>query len=218
MEIKPSKKNTTLYKIVLCIATVILLLIVWLIFIANNTQPDESIFNFLSYHTTAPRTNAMKVITSFGNHNFLIPANLLVIVFFMFKKSKQDALGVLIIALSSLGLMSLLKNLFHRHRPINPLIEGITNFSFPSGHAFMSVAFFGLLIYFISHRMKARRWKHLLISVLLFIIFLIGFSRVYLRVHYTTDVMAGWFFGVFWLLLCLSVLNKFLNKNPATSQ
>lgn len=218
MEIKPSKKNTTLYKIVLCIATVILLLIVWLIFIANNTQPDESIFNFLSYHTTAPRTNAMKVITFFGNHNFLIPANLLVIAFFIFKKSKQDALKVLIIALSSLGLMSLLKNLFHRYRPINPLIEGITNFSFPSGHAFMSVAFFGLLIYFFSHRLKESRWKPILISIFLFIIFLIGFSRVYLRVHYTSDVIAGWIFGGLWLLLCLSVLNKFLNKNPATSQ
>ncbi len=218
MEIKPSKKNTTLYKLVLCIAMLILLLIVWMVFILNNTQPDESIFNFLSYHTTAPRTNAMKVITFFGNHNFLIPANLLVIAFFIFKKSKQDALKVLIIALSSLGLMSLLKNLFHRYRPINPLIEGITNFSFPSGHAFMSVAFFGLLIYFISHRLKANWRKTLLISILLLIIFLIGFSRVYLRVHYTTDVLAGWIFGSFWLLLCLSILNKFLNKNPATSQ
>ena len=218
MEINPSKKNTTLYKLVLCIAMLILLLIVWMVFILNNTQPDESIFNFLSYHTTAPRTNAMKVITFFGNHNFLIPANLLVIAFFIFKKSKQDALKVLIIALSSLGLMSLLKNLFHRYRPINPLIEGITNFSFPSGHAFMSVAFFGLLIYFFSHRLKESRWKPILISIFLFIIFLIGFSRVYLRVHYTSDVIAGWIFGGLWLLLCLSVLNKFLNKNPATSQ
>ena len=216
MEVKPSKKNNTLYRVVLCIAAVILLFIVWLIFIVKNTQPDDSIFNFLSYHTTAPRTNTMKVITFFGNHNFLIPANLLAIAFFMFKKSKQDALRVLIIAVSSLGIMSLLKTLFHRHRPINPLIEGITNFSFPSGHAFMSVAFFGLLIYFISHRLKANWRKPLLISILLFIIFLIGFSRVYLRVHYTTDVIAGWIFGVFWLLLCLSVLNKFLNKNPAT--
>jgi len=216
MEVKPSKKNTTVYKVVLCSATVILLFIVWMVFIAKNTQPDECIFNFLSYYSTASRTNAMKVITFFGNHSFLIPGNLLVITFFLLQKNKHDALRVLIVALTSLGVMSLLKSLFHRPRPINPLVDGITNFSFPSGHAFMSLAFFGLLIYFISLRKKAIWWKLLLICVLLFIIFLIGLSRVYLRVHYTSDVLAGWIFGSLWLVLCLAILDKLFNKRSAT--
>ena len=216
MEINPTKKNTTLYKLAFCIAAAILLLIIWMVFIAKNTQPDECIFNFLSYHVSASRTNAMKVITFFGNHSFLIPGNFLVIAFFLLQKNKQDALRVLIVALSSLGLMSLLKSLFHRPRPINPLVDGITNFSFPSGHAYMSVAFFGLLIYYISLRLKARWWKPVLICVLLLIIFLIGFSRVYLRVHYTTDVLAGWIFGSLWVVLCLAILDKLFNKRSAT--
>lgn len=218
MEAKKTNNNSLAIKIIVGVAAAILLFIIWLIFINKNNQPDERVFTFFAFRVTVPLTNIMKAITFLGDHNFLIPANLFTMAFLLFKKNKEDALRFLVVALTSVGLMSLLKYLFHRHRPINPLIEGITNFSFPSGHAFMSLTFFGLLIYFIATEWKKNWLTLLLIFMLLLLIFFIGFSRVYLRVHYTSDVIAGWIFGSFWLLICLFVLDKLLKKKPATLQ
>lgn len=218
MKTQETKKKSLLPVIIWSLSAGILLFIIWLIFISNNNGPDERIFNHFSFRVTVARTNVMKVITFFGNHSFLIPANLLLIAFLLFKKNKEDAIRFLVVSLTSVGLMSLLKFLFHRHRPINPLIEGITNYSFPSGHAFMSLAFFGLLIYFVATEWKKNWISFLVIFILLLLIFFIGFSRVYLRVHYSTDVIAGWIFGSFWLMLCLTILNKLLKKKTVTWQ
>jgi undecaprenyl-diphosphatase len=136
------------------------------------------------------------------------------ILYFLLRRKKWDAFRVLMVALSSLGMMSLLKNLFQRHRPLNPLIEGITNYSFPSGHAFMSVVFFGLLIYFAVYNERYRWVQYIFVTLVLILLFLIGFSRVYLRVHYTTDVLAGWICGTLWLVLCFELLNRIKKKKP----
>lgn len=145
----------------------------------------------------------MLFITFFGNHEFLIPANLLLVFFFLLNKKVVPAVQVLFVAISSLCIMSLLKNLIQRHRPPDPLVEGITNFSYPSGHAFMSVAFYGLLIWHITQKNKNGRVEKIGIAGLIAIILLIGCSRIYLRVHYATDVVAGLSLGTLWLLFCL---------------
>ena len=123
-------------------AIVILLLIMWLVFIDKNMWLDNRISALLSSTETAFGTSIMKAITFLGNHKFLIPANLFMIAILLYKKRKADAFRVTLVALSSLFLMSLLKRLFQRNRPADSLVEGITNFSFPSGHAFMSITFF----------------------------------------------------------------------------
>jgi undecaprenyl-diphosphatase len=150
----------------------------------------------------------MKAIAFLGNHKFLIPANLLFIVFLIFRKDKWWAITAAAVALSSVGMMSLLKNLIQRQRPSNQLVEGITNFSFPSGHAFMSVAFYGLLICWAITHLKNKLSQRIVISFLLFLILIIGFSRIYLRVHFTTDVFAGFCIGIIWLVIVLAIMNK----------
>ena len=206
---KPEKNTTAspmLCSIVIAFSIFLLLFIIWLVFIAANTAPDEHIFDFFSANVTVSRTNIMRAITFLGNHNFLIPANLLLMIYFIIRGKKWETVYVFFVAISSLGIMSLLKTLFHRHRPLHPLIEGITNYSFPSGHAFMSVAFFGLFIFFTTQKVKNTGLQYLLISFLLFLLFFIGLSRVYLRVHYATDVLAGWILGSLWLFICFELL------------
>jgi undecaprenyl-diphosphatase len=112
------------------------------------------------------------------------------------------------VLLSSLLLMSLLKRLIQRQRPPDPLVDGITNFSFPSGHAFMGVAFYGLLIWYTSVCISNKWLRRIVILFLLFIIAAIGFSRIYLRVHYATDVIAGVCIGFVWLDFCLWFIDK----------
>ncbi len=112
------------------------------------------------------------------------------------------------VLLSSLLLMSVLKRLIHRQRPPDPLVEGITNFSFPSGHTFMGVAFYGLLIWYASVYISNNWFRRTVIFFLLIVIAAIGFSRIYLRVHYATDVIAGICIGFVWLDFCLWFIDK----------
>jgi undecaprenyl-diphosphatase len=127
------------------------------------------------------------------------------------------------IALSSLALMFGLKHLFDRNRPLIPLLEEARGLSFPSGHALMSVTFYGLLIYIVFKGFKNKPLKWTLIAMLLALILIIGFSRIYLRVHYASDVIAGFCVGLLWLVICVWVLNRLENfskkeVNPVVQQ
>ncbi len=176
--------------------------------LANSSYIDYYAFNEIAPCISERNTVAIKAITFLGSSYFLVPANLLLILFFVLRKNKQMALLTGFTGVSSLLLMSLLKRLFQRHRPDDPLVAGITNYSFPSGHSFMSVAFFGLLIWLSALYIQKKLLRNALIFLLALVIFLIGFSRIYLRVHYITDVVAGLTFGTAWLLACLFLMRK----------
>jgi len=187
------------------------------IFIYFKGSLDQKVFLAIIPHLTDSRTQFMIFISFFGNAMFLIPANLLLIVYYVFKKNRWLAVTVLSLALSSLGIMTLLKDIIKRSRPTGPLVPGITNFSLPSGHAIMSVTFYGLIIWLIAINITNKWIKGILISALTVLILLICFSRIYLRVHYTTDVIAGLSIGLLWLIICLWIINRIelraINKN-----
>jgi membrane-associated phospholipid phosphatase len=184
----------------------------WLVFYYRNSTFDSTIFAAISPHISGAGTRFMKSVSFLGSHKFLIPANFILIALFMLKKNKRAAIRAGVVALSSLGLMSLLKRLFQRHRPADPLVDGITNFSFPSGHAFMSVAFYGLLCCWVWFSVHNKRQKNMAIAILFLLILIIGFSRIYLRVHYATDVLAGFAAGTAWLLFSFYLSGYLLNK------
>jgi len=207
----PSVNNRT-RNFLLLITLPFLLLTILLVFVLRNTGLDEAVFEAITPYRTAGCTRIMKAISFVGNHSFLVPANILFIVFLLLSKNKMAALSAGVTALSSLGLMSLLKNLISRNRPSDPLVQGITNFAYPSGHAFMSVAFYGLIIWWAALHINNKIWRRGIISFLLLLILLIGFSRIYLRVHYTTDVIAGFSLGTLWLIACWSLMKKFITR------
>jgi membrane-associated phospholipid phosphatase len=179
------------------------------VFVLNKTKLDNAVFNYLKTHVSERNNDIMEVFTFLGTHQFLIPANLSLIAYFLFiKKHKWHSIKIPAIALSSLGLMFLLKGLFERERPTVPLLFEAKGLSFPSGHALMSVTFYGLLIYMIFKTVKNPALKWTLISLLILLIIIIGSSRVYLRVHYATDVIAGYCIGFLWLVFTVWLLNK----------
>lgn len=170
---------------------------------------DLAIFDKIKPSVNSFNNRFFIFITFLGKHQFLIPANLLLIFYFLLvKKQSWLSIRILAIALSSLGLMLLLKSLFQRKRPLSPLLQAAKGLSFPSGHAIMAVTFYGLLIYIMQH-VGAGSWLADWISGALFVlIILIGYSRVYLRVHYASDVLSGFIIGLLWLSVSLVVLNK----------
>jgi membrane-associated phospholipid phosphatase len=202
---------------VFTVSLVAFILLVRRVFVLGNTEVDHRIFAYLQNHVTPNNNDIMLFITYLGRHEFLIPANLILIAYYLFiKKHRWYSIKIPAIAISSVLLMFILKNLFGRERPLIPLLEEARGLSFPSGHALMSVTFYGLLIYIVWREVKDPALKWGLIVALLILIHLIAFSRIYLRVHYFTDVVAGLAMGFIWLVFSLKALRqleKFSRRN-----
>jgi membrane-associated phospholipid phosphatase len=179
------------------------------VFVLENNAFDQKVFDFLGNYVTPTNNKIMTAITFLGKHEFLIPANLVLIAYYLFiKKHRWYSIKIPAVALTSLALMFILKHLFSRERPLIPLLAPAKGLSFPSGHALMSMTFYGLLIYITWHSVKNVKLKWSLISFLFLLILLIGFSRIYLRVHYTSDVIAGFSMGWLWIVVSLKVLRR----------
>lgn len=183
-----------------------------MVFIKKEYAFDEAAFNTLASYITPARTSFMSVITLLGKHTLLIPFNILLLIYFLYKKRKWFAIRIASLALSSLLLELILKSVFQRERPPVPVIEKVSGFSFPSGHALIGVVFYGLLIYVIWKEVK-QRWLCLAITFLIIaLVLIISFSRVYLRVHYASDVIAGLCIGFIWLVLSLKIISNVEKK------
>jgi undecaprenyl-diphosphatase len=175
----------------------------------GNDQFDLMVFDRVEGFVSPFTTRFMQFITFFGNHKFLIPANVILIVYFLFiKKHRWYSIKVPVIAAGGVLLMFILKFIFNRPRPLIPLLEPVKGLSFPSGHAMMSMSFYGLLIFLVWENVYNRFWKWFYTILLLLFIFLIGFTRIYLRLHYFSDVIAGFSVGIIWLSLSIYVMRR----------
>ncbi|MDQ6845249.1 MAG: phosphatase PAP2 family protein [Bacteroidota bacterium] len=153
-------------------------------------------------------TKILIAVTFFGSSSFLFPAYAVLILFYLFRKKWKSALDVATIGITSTALLFLLKDIFKRQRPLDPLINNVTGFSYPSGHSFSSYTFWGLIVYLLWQSKIGHRWK-IAATILLFLFATtIAFSRVYLRVHYPSDVVAGFCLSMIWLIIAQWLLHK----------
>ena len=155
-------------------------------------------------------TTFMKFITKFSNTEFIITIAVFFLMMFLYIiKNKKLAIGLSINLVGVASLNQILKEIFQRERPIGYRLIEMTGYSFPSGHAMVSMAFYGLLIYIIKRLVKNKKLKNLLISLNVIIIILVGISRIYLGVHYFSDVIAGYSISIIYLLIVTKFLNKY---------
>jgi undecaprenyl-diphosphatase len=178
------------------------------IFGLENTNFDMRVFESIAPFVNDTNTRIMRFITFFGTGEFLVPANVILAVFFLVKKHRWYSLRVPVVSLGSFIVMSSAKHLFSRARPDDPVFKAAMGFSFPSGHAMSSMTFYGLLVYLVWKNVDNVILKWILTFLLVIFIHLIGFSRIYLRVHYASDVMAGFSLGLIWLVLSLTVMHR----------
>ncbi|UEG49104.1 phosphatase PAP2 family protein [Ferruginibacter lapsinanis] len=184
------------------ISLCLLIVLIRQIFYYKEETIDHRVFELLAPYRTGRNTIIMEGATLLGSHKFLIPAWLLLFArSFFFDKNKWIFIKALVIAVGSLCIMFGLKYFFKRPRPLIPLLHQVQGLSFPSGHAFMGLVFFGFLICLINHEVANKKLKWVLIILLVVLILIIGLSRVYLGVHYASDVIAGYCFGVLTFLL-----------------
>ncbi len=176
---------------------------------------DLRIFNFLSYVITPQLTTLMKAVTYCASSTFLQIAYGVVVISYLVQKNWKIALEIFVIGLGGFLINYFMKLSFHRLRPPNPLIDPLNNFSFPSGHATSGFIFYGLLIYLIWKAQIPKPYKYVIGSILILFAILIGFSRIYLRVHYPSDVVAGFCIGFAWLALSIWLMEWLKKKSDS---
>ncbi len=196
-----------LFVLLLLFALIIFIYAARMVFIVEKSDFDENVFNAIKPFINPALTKFMSFITFLGKHDLLIPLNFLLVGFFIYKKERWFATRIAALSLSSLLLMFILKFYFQRERPLLPVIGDVSGYSFPSGHALISTVFYGLFIHMIWHEVKIQWLRITLVILLSILIPLIAFSRVYLRVHYASDVIAGLAVGFIWLVLSLRIIH-----------
>ena len=168
----------------------------------------DIVSKFFKFNVSTP---IAKFTTNFGGAIFVI--SLTTILFFVIKDKK---IGISII--TNLGIVTILnqiiKFIMQRPRPTEFRIIEETGYSFPSGHSMVSLAFYGYLIYLIYKYINNKHLKRTLIIILSVLICIIGVSRIYLGVHYTSDVLGGFLISFAYLIIYIELVNKFvLEKN-----
>jgi len=184
----------------------------------NSSNFDSYVYKGVSWFISSDLTDIMVLVSFLGSGQFLTTFSLILLVAF-FRRERYSfyasmiAINLLFSSLFNVGV----KDIIHRDRPnILRLIE-IGGFSFPSGHSMVSMSFYGFLIYlyFINYK---TRWKYPITSLLAIFILLIGLSRIYLGVHYASDVLGGFFLGILWLGIYSIIVDIRYRKKHANIQ
>lgn len=164
---------------------------------------DGIIYNFLLNHRNNILNNFFKIMTNFGSAEFLIPLTILCIICIKNKKYKI-MLPVNLIVIASLNII--LKNVFVRQRPNELRLIEETGYGFPSGHAMASTAVYGLLLYIVFREVKNKKIRNIACILLAILIFIIDMSRIYVGVHYASDVIAGTCLSIAYLILFIQIM------------
>ena len=170
---------------------------------------DDSIYNLVLNMRNPLLTEILKVFTNFGGIINLFFITLITTIILLILKKRKFAIAISLNILISSTTYIIVKSIFQRPRP--PIDERLieeAGYSFPSGHTTNNVAFYGLAIYLICTNVKNKLLRNVLCCILAFIPLVIAFSRVYLRVHYPSDIIGGIILGV----VCLTLFIKFIYK------
>ncbi len=160
----------------------------------------------------------MRDVTALGGAPVLILISLGVIGYLILQKSYRSLALVIIATVSGLLMSLILKFYFIRPRPeVVPHLMTETTPSFPSGHSMMSAVIYFTLAALLTRLETSNKIRIYTISLTLFVVFIVGISRVFLGVHYPTDVLGGWTFGLFWAMLCW-YLARYLQRQGAIEE
>jgi membrane-associated phospholipid phosphatase len=190
--------------------------------IDDETTSDRRLADWLHGRATDPFTDAFHVITWLGNFTTLLAVTLVAALILWRRRERTDAVFVALAFLGAQVLSNGMKLGFQRERPFfsDPLATENT-FSFPSGHALVSLAVYGALALVLAKRIPTPAHRALLLVGAVLLVVAIGFSRLYLGVHFLTDVLAGLAAGAAWLALlyiALEVRSRYISRYLASTK
>ena len=205
MSLKEIFKNNWFYILIYALLVVFAFIIKWN-FIDELDIIDTNIMNFVQNKLVSNKlTIFMKFITILGSY-YIIPIICLILLFII--KDKRIVFNSVLIMIFTVLFNIILKFSIKRPRPLNMLVQ--ENFySFPSGHAMCSIVFYGILMHIFNRKSNNVIIKILLIILLTILMLLICFSRIYLNVHYFSDIICGIIYGLITLSLIIRILREY---------
>lgn len=174
---------------------------------------DIRVFEYLHIYSSPLTLNLFNFLTFFGSSAFIFPAYLILILLLIYKNRKSDAIDVGILGITSTILLYILKISFARARPDFPLMSQLTTYSFPSGHTLSAFIFFSVLVVEVWKFKIQNKWKISLTILFAFLSLAVALSRIVLRYHYASDVLAGISLGIAYLLLFFWLRKKWRKIN-----
>ena len=168
---------------------------------------DFSLNSFMSTIENSLLTNLSIAVSFIFDINSIIIISLILSAYLWVKFSKKDSIFFILTIMLGGGVAYILKDIIQRARPLNSLVTE-TSFAFPSGHATIAVVFFGLLIYLIFKKSKSKNLKLSALLISVFLVLLICFARLYLNVHWFSDVLGGIAIGLFILTGSILIVER----------
>jgi undecaprenyl-diphosphatase len=186
---------------------------------ATLSNYDTAITTYITQYRSPAWTDYFVLVTDIGDvKGYVVVFILSTLLFYIISKSWKfivQLISVMVLALSS---NLILKQLINRARPVAEHLVSVETLSYPSGHAMMAMAFYGILIYLFWQFPWNKLLKYTITMVLLLLILSIGISRIYLGVHYPSDILGGYAAGFMWVLFCIIIFHvmKIFKSDPAT--
>ena len=174
---------------------------------------DTALASSLHAHLPLPALRAIAVLTHLGDLAWVAAASVVVLLVLLWRRQRPLAAWWTLAVAGIVPLNSGLKLLFRRARPLYD--HGLLtehSFSFPSGHAFGAIVFYGMLTYVLLRLLPAR-FHRAVIAASVSMVCLIGVSRVLLQVHYASDVLGGFASGAVWLVACIAMAEHWRHRH-----
>jgi membrane protein DedA with SNARE-associated domain len=169
---------------------------------------DNTIYKYLRTLISHKMTDFMKFMTFLGSGQVLIFISVVCILVFWRNKKQSFYTKMISVNLLAASIINeVFKIAFHRERPDILRLVQVSGFSFPSGHSMISISFYGFIAYILYKNIK-NPYKYLVVVLFSILIFFIGISRIYLGVHYASDVLSGFSAGLAWLAIFITLINR----------
>lgn len=196
-------------KIILIVLSLLFILDLILVLTSNISIFDDAIYYGIISMKSNVLTEFFKVISFLASTKFIIVLNILIIIYMIIKKCKD--LSIIVVASISSGVINnLVKFLVKRDRPSGIALIKENFYSFPSGHSMISLLFYGSIIYLLIK--KKPNYYKVLVSIIAVFILLVGISRIYLGVHFASDVIGGYLLSTVILIIISSIMEKYMRS------
>lgn len=184
------------------------------------TDWDNNVTDFVLSYRNPTLTKYFMFVTDVGDlYGYLIVLGIFFgVSFFVFKRWKYVLQITLVLALASISNV-ILKRFIDRARPSIEHLVSVETLSYPSGHAMSAMAFYGFLIYLFTQFKMNKYLRVLSITLLAFLLLSIGVSRIYLGVHFPSDIAGGFIAGFIWVIFCILLFNiiELFKRDPQTN-
>lgn len=206
--LKKLSLKTLIFSVLFLISIGAFLLVTYEVIAEREEDFDRTVFSLINDFRSPLLIRFFKWLSFFGSSDFLLPAHVLLGLLLLYKKRLADLVLVIFLGLASFGIVRIAKGIFERSRPDNPLFQSLVTYSYPSGHTFSSFIFCSIVGYLVWKTNWHKVLKWLSIAILFMLTISIGASRIILRYHYASDVLAGFSLGLSWVLFTFWIKEK----------